>query len=53
VTGWTSLIVSIYFLGGLGFIALGIVGLYVGRIFEETKGRPLYVVKETLNVRSE
>ena len=31
-------------------VALGVTGLYVGRIFEETKGRPLYVVKETVNV---
>jgi glycosyltransferase involved in cell wall biosynthesis len=49
-TGWTSLIVSIYFLGGLGFMALGIVGLYIGSIFEETKHRPLYVIKETMNL---
>ena len=49
VAGWTSLIVSIYFLGGLGFVALGIVGLYIGRIFEETKRRPLYVIKESIN----
>lgn len=50
VEGWTSLITSIYFLGGLGFVALGVTGLYVGRIFEETKARPLYVVKEAVNV---
>ena len=50
VAGWTSLIASIYFLGGLGFVALGIVGLYIGRIFEETKRRPLYVIKESINV---
>jgi polyisoprenyl-phosphate glycosyltransferase len=48
--GWTSLIVSIYFLGGLGFVALGVLGLYVGKIFEETKHRPLYVVKDTVNL---
>ena len=50
VTGWTSVIVSIYFLSGLLFIALGVVGLYIGRIFEESKGRPLYVVREAINV---
>jgi dolichol-phosphate mannosyltransferase len=49
VAGWTSLIASIYFLGGLGFVALGVVGLYIGRIFEETKRRPLYVIKESIN----
>ncbi len=50
VPGWTSLIASIYFLGGLGFVALGVVGLYIGRIFEETKRRPLYVIKESINL---
>jgi dolichol-phosphate mannosyltransferase len=50
VSGWTSVIVSIYFLGGLTFVALGVVGLYVGCIFDEIKRRPLYVVKEALNV---
>jgi dolichol-phosphate mannosyltransferase len=49
VQGWTSLIVSIYFLGGLQLIALGVLGLYIGRIFEETKGRPLYIVKDLVN----
>lgn len=53
VTGWTSLIVSLYFLGGLLFVALGVVGLYVGKIHEETKRRPLYVVKDILNQRRE
>ena len=50
VEGWTSLITSIYFLGGLGFVALGVAGLYIGRIFEETKRRPLYVIKNAINV---
>lgn len=50
VPGWTSVIVSIYLLGGLGFVNLGIVGLYIGKIFDETRRRPLYIVKEALNV---
>lgn len=53
VEGWTSLIASIYFLGGLGFVALGVCGLYIGRIFEETKRRPLYVIKEAINVAAQ
>jgi len=53
VEGWTSLITSIYFLGGLGFVALGVSGLYIGRIFEETKRRPLYVIKDAINVAAE
>jgi len=46
VPGWTSVIVSIYFIGGLLFANLGILGLYLGKVFDETKGRPLYVVRE-------
>ncbi|GGE34121.1 glycosyl transferase [Pullulanibacillus camelliae] len=45
VAGWTSVMVSLYFLGGLTFANLGIIGLYIGKIFDETKDRPLYVVR--------
>jgi glycosyltransferase involved in cell wall biosynthesis len=44
--GWTSVMVSIYFIGGLLFANLGIIGLYIGKIFDETKKRPLYVIDE-------
>jgi len=50
IEGWTSVIVSIYFLAGLFFINTGFIGLYIGRIYDETKGRPLYVVRERLNL---
>jgi dolichol-phosphate mannosyltransferase len=46
IPGWTSVMVSIYFIGGLLFANLGIVGLYLGKVFDETKGRPLYVIRE-------
>ena len=46
VPGWTSVIVSIYFIGGLLFANLGILGLYIGKVFDETKRRPLYVIRE-------
>ena len=46
VLGWASLITSIWFLTGCILITLGIVGLYVGKIFEGTKNRPLYVIDE-------
>jgi hypothetical protein len=36
-----------YFIGGLTFANLGIIGLYLGKVFNETKQRPIYVVKET------
>lgn len=51
VTGWTSLMVSVYFLAGLILMNIGILGLYIGKIFDEVKKRPLYVVKETRNFK--
>ena len=47
--GWTTLGVSILFIGGIQLVGLGIVGEYVGRIFEEVKQRPLYWVKSAIN----
>ena len=47
--GWPSIIVTIVFFSGNILIVLGILGLYIGRIFSEVKNRPLYVVTETLN----
>lgn len=44
VPGWTSLIVSMYFTAGLIIGCIGIVGLYVGKIFDEVKKRPLYII---------
>jgi glycosyltransferase involved in cell wall biosynthesis len=48
VAGWSSLLVVVLFLGGVQLLSLGIIGQYVGRIFEEVKERPLYVVDETV-----
>ncbi len=44
VTGWSSLIVSIYFIGGIIIALLGIIGIYLGRTYDETKNRPLYLI---------
>lgn len=48
VSGWTTIVVSLMFFIGIQMISTGIVGEYVARIFEEVKGRPLYVVKRDL-----
>lgn len=47
IEGWTSVMVSIYFIGGLLFANMGILGLYIGKIFDEVKNRPLYIIQET------
>jgi dolichol-phosphate mannosyltransferase len=48
VKGWTSLIVAIVFLGGVQLLMIGIIGEYIGRVYEEVKHRPLYLVRQTL-----
>jgi len=48
VAGWSSLIVSVYFLGGVVIAILGVIGIYVGRSFDEAKRRPLYIVSKTV-----
>lgn len=50
VTGWASLIISIWFLSGLIIFVLGIVGLYIGKTYEKVKDRPVFVIKETINL---
>lgn len=49
VLGYTSLMISIWFVGGMFFMLLGIIGLYIGKIFEAAKGRPIYIVEEMIN----
>lgn len=50
VSGWASLMISIWFLGGLNLLALGVVGEYIGKIYGEVKARPRYIVEQTLGV---
>ncbi len=46
VAGYPSLVVLITFIGGIQLLALGIIGEYLGRVFNETKNRPLYLIKD-------
>jgi len=45
IPGWNSLIVSLYFIGGIIISILGIIGIYLGKTFDESKKRPLYIVR--------
>ena len=49
VPGWTSLILSIWFLGGMQLVAIGMIGQYIGKIYIEVKHRPRYNVETSLN----
>lgn len=51
LVGWTSIVASIYLMGGIILCAIGVVGIYVGNIFNEAKNRPLYVIDECLNAK--
>lgn len=49
VSGWPSLIISIWFLSGLIISVMGMIGIYLGRTFEETKRRPVFIIRKTIN----
>jgi len=44
--GWISVMISVWLLGGLAIFCIGVVGLYVSRIFIETKGRPYTIIRQ-------
>ena len=48
ISGWASIMLSVWFLGSLILIAIGIVGEYIGKIFTEVKGRPRYALRDKL-----
>ena len=49
IPGWTSLLVTVLLLGGLQLLSLGIIGEYLARIFNESKSRPLYFIRDRIN----
>lgn len=49
IVGWTTLMVSVWAIGGLILLSLGVVGEYIGKIYLETKARPRYLIEEFLN----
>lgn len=48
VVGWTSMLISIWFIGGAILLSLGIIGEYIGKIYRETKRRPRYHIEKTI-----
>lgn len=50
VVGYTSTIFSIWFVGGILLLMMGVLGLYIGKIFDQVKGRPVFIVSDTLNI---
>ena len=53
VSGWASLMVSIWFVGGIQLISLGLIGEYIGKIYKEVKHRPLYIIEKDIQAQSE
>ena len=51
IRGWTSLIITIIFFGGVQLFFLGLLGEYIGSIFVEVKKRPLYIINKTINIK--
>ena len=48
--GWTSIMCTLTFMGGIILISLWMMGEYIGRIYDEVRGRPQYVIEKTINI---
>ena len=51
ISGWTSLFISLYFIGGIQLLSIGVLGEYIGKIYSETKHRPRYIVEEKSKIK--
>ena len=49
VTGWTTVMISIWMIGGIQLLCLGVIGEYIGKIYQEVKHRPAYIIEAFLN----
>jgi glycosyltransferase involved in cell wall biosynthesis len=52
VSGWSSLMASVWFIGGIQLVSLGLIGEYIGKIYKEVKHRPLYIIEKELTAPS-
>lgn len=52
-TGWTSIMVAITLFSGVQMLCLGIIGEYIARIYDESKGRPLFIIKDKINIQED
>ena len=50
VPGYTTTVFSIWFVGGLLLLVMGVIGLYIGKIYDQVKGRQLFIVKDKINL---
>ena len=48
VSGWTFIVCSIWMIGGLQMLSLGVIGEYIGKIYSETKARPRFIIEKYL-----
>ncbi|MFB8788421.1 MAG: glycosyltransferase, partial [Potamolinea sp.] len=53
LTGFAAILIAMFFLGAVQLVSIGILGEYIGRIYEEVKGRPLYVLSEVAGFTEE
>jgi dolichol-phosphate mannosyltransferase len=48
VSGWTSLMAAVALVGGTQLLVLGVIGEYLGRLYDQSKGRPLFIIQDVL-----